>query len=164
MWAHVEDRGRVLMFRNSKDYEETYHDGDIIVREGEERREMYVIRSGEVVVTKRIDGREVEIARLARGNFFGEMSLLESHPRYATIRAVGDTQLVVVKPGSLLLKIRRNPTFAFEMLQQMSRRIRHINDKLVELASSGAVSEEVSKKIESFRLQAEYSPSAGEKP
>jgi hypothetical protein len=37
----------------------------------------------------------------------------------------------VLRPGSLLLQIRRDPTFAFELLQQMSRRIRELNEKLV---------------------------------
>jgi len=112
------------------DYEETYRDGEVIVREGDETREMYVIQSGEVVATTNMEGREMELARLGRGKFFGEMSLLESMPRSATIRAVGETKLLVIKPGSLLLKIRRNPTFAFEMLQHMSKRIRDTTEQL----------------------------------
>jgi CRP-like cAMP-binding protein len=59
------------------------------------------------------------------------MSLLESLPRNATVRAKGDTQLVVIEPGGLLLKIRRDPTFAFEMLQHMSRRIRDLDEQLM---------------------------------
>lgn len=144
------------MLRSPVDHEESYRDGEVIVREGEERREMYVIQRGEAVVTKSIEGREIEIARLRRGDFFGEMSLLESQPRYATVRSVGETKLLVIKPGSLLLKIRRNPTFAFEMLQQMSRRLRQINEKLVELVASGAVSKEVSGSLESYRAASEY--------
>jgi CRP-like cAMP-binding protein len=71
------------------------------------------------------------LAVLDRGDFFGEMSLLEGLPRSATARARGKTELVVLRPGSLLLRIRKDPTFAFELLQQMSRRIRHLNDQLV---------------------------------
>jgi CRP-like cAMP-binding protein len=139
------------MSRNSSEREETYRNGDIIVREGDESREMYVIQNGAVVISKHVDGGEVEIARLSRGDFFGEMSLLESLPRYGTIRAVGDTKLLVIDPGALLLKIRRNPTFAFEMLQRMSSRIRRINQKLMELVSSGSVSDEVSKTVAVLR-------------
>jgi CRP/FNR family transcriptional regulator, cyclic AMP receptor protein len=68
---------------------------------------------------------------LDRGSFFGEMSLLEGLPRSATARAIGKTTLLVLRPGSLLLQIRRDPTFAFELLQQLSGRIRELNDKLV---------------------------------
>ena len=115
------------------DQVEEFADGEIIVREGEESREMYVIQHGAVVVTKRIEGKEVELARLTRGDFFGEMSLLESLPRNATVRAEGPAQLLVIKPGGLLLKIRRDPTFAFEMLQHMSHRIRDLNERVASL-------------------------------
>ena len=143
--------------RSSLDYEESYNDGDVIVREGEESREMFVIQRGSVAVLKQIAGAEVEISRLHRGDFFGEMSLLESLPRSATIRAVGETRLLVIRPGSLQLKIRRNPTFAFEMLQKMSHRLRVLNDRLAELLSSEAVSGETSGDLASLRAIAEYS-------
>ncbi len=145
------------MFQSATDHEESFRDGEVIVREGEDGREMYVIQKGAAAVSKTIGGREVEIARLARGEFFGEMSLLESLPRNATIRAVGDTSLLVIKPGSLLLKIRRNPTFAFEMLLQMSRRLRRVNERLVGLlGSDGAPDEEAA-----ARLVAGFGPDAG---
>jgi CRP/FNR family cyclic AMP-dependent transcriptional regulator len=108
-----------------------FKDGDIIVREGEQASDMFVIRSGQVEILKSVGGHEVQLAVLDRGSFFGEMSLLEGLPRSATARAVGNTSLLVLRSGSLLLAIRRNPTFAFEMLQQMSHRIRELNDKLV---------------------------------
>jgi CRP-like cAMP-binding protein len=73
----------------------------------------------------------VRLAVLGRGSFFGEMSLLEGLPRSATARAIGPTSLLVLRSGSLLLQIRRDPTFAFELLQQMSHRIRQLNEKLV---------------------------------
>ena len=110
---------------------EKYADGEIIVREGEMGREMYVIQRGAVEVVKSMSGRNVVLATLERGSFFGEMSLLESLPRNATVRAKGDTQLLVIEPGGLLLKIRRDPTFAFEMLQHMSRRIRDLDEQLM---------------------------------
>jgi len=152
------------MFGHPTDHEQIYRDGEVIMREGEDRREMYVIQRGGAVVSKQIEGREVEIARLSRGDFFGEMSLLESLPRYATIRSIGETKLLVIEPGSLLLKIRRNPTFAFEMLQKMSSRLRRINQKLMELAASGAIPDDVSKSLESFRHESAYTHTAEEKP
>jgi CRP-like cAMP-binding protein len=109
---------------------QSFADGDIIVREGEETREMFVIQRGAVEIVKQVGGHEVRLAVLSRGAFFGEMSLLEGLPRSADARACGATTLVVFRPGSLLLQIRRDPTFAFELLQQMSRRVRELNDKL----------------------------------
>jgi CRP/FNR family transcriptional regulator, cyclic AMP receptor protein len=116
------------------DYDETrtFEDGEVIEREGDDTRDMYVVRDGAVEVLKEMNGEEVLLTVLERGSFFGEMSLLESLPRSATVRAKGPTTLLVVRAGSLLLKIRRDPTFAFEMLQEMSGRIRRLNDQLLE--------------------------------
>ena len=112
---------------------EHFTDGQIIVREGEASREMYIIQRGRVEVVKWLRGRPVVLATLERGSFFGEMSLLESQPRNAMVRAKGDTDLLVIEPGGLLLKFRRDPTFAFEMLQHMSRRIRDLDDQLMSM-------------------------------
>ena len=131
---------------------EIYKDGEVIVREGDESRDMYVIQSGAVLVTRRIGGKRVELAQLERGNFFGEMSLLESVPRNATIRAVGETRLLVIKRGELLLKIRRNPTFALEMLQQMSLRIRRLNVRLADLLREGEITLETSCELETIQI------------
>ncbi|MDP6404093.1 MAG: cyclic nucleotide-binding domain-containing protein [Alphaproteobacteria bacterium] len=112
--------------------EKDYQDGEIIVREGELGGEMFIIQEGSVRVTTEVEDQEVELAILPRGEFFGEMSLLESLPRSATVRAVGATRVQVVQPGGLMLKFRRDPTFAFEMLQRLSGRVRHINEILAE--------------------------------
>lgn len=118
---------------HSKELERTYADGEIIVREGDNTRDMFVIQSGSVRITKKVGDREIELATLARGDFFGEMSLLESLPRDATAHAVGRTELLVISAGALLVRMRRDPTFAFEMLHRLSGRVRSLNARLVEL-------------------------------
>ena len=105
-----------------------YADGETIFREGENSFEMYVVQSGCVVVSK----AGVELAVLGRGDFIGEMSLLESLPRAATVTARGPARLLCIQPGGFLLKIRRDPTFAFELLQSLSRRIRCANEWALE--------------------------------
>lgn len=114
----------------------TFEDGETIEREGDHTRDMYIVRGGCVEVFKEVDGEQVLLAVLERGSFFGEMSLLESLPRSATVRARGRTTLLVVRAGTLLLKIRRDPTFAFEMLQEMSGRIRRLNEQLADCVRS----------------------------
>ena len=140
---------------------ERYADGEIIVHEGDTGREMYVIRKGQVEVTKSLGGSHVVLATLERGNFFGEMSLLESLPRSATVRAKGETELLVIEPGALLLKIRRDPTFAFEMLQHMSRRVRDLDDQLMAVLDEANASP-LSEHTQSIRISAmiaRYMPS-----
>ena len=107
-----------------------FADGETIFVENESSSEMFVVRSGKVEISKSVGDHSMRLAVLERGSFFGEMSLLEGLPRSATARAIGAVELLVLKPGSLLLQIRRDPTFAFELLQQLSGRIRDLNEKL----------------------------------
>jgi CRP-like cAMP-binding protein len=110
---------------------ETFEDGEIIQREGDEGREMRIIQRGQVIVSKKVGESEVPLGILKRGSFFGEMSLLDSLPQSTTVRAQGETRVLVIGAASLLLKIRRDPTFAFEMLQHMSRQARYLQERLV---------------------------------
>jgi len=106
----------------------TFADGELIVTNGDIGTEMYIITKGEVEASKVVNGETVVLARLKRGEFFGEMSLLEGLPRSADIRAVGETELLAMSSGGLLLRIRRDPTFALEMLQVFSSRLRHTTE------------------------------------
>ena len=126
----------------SHEHIRSFADGDLIFMEGDDSREMYVVVQGEVVVTKKSGLGDVTLATLRKGEFVGEMSLLESLPRSATARAMGATKLLAIQPGGFLLKIRRDPTFAFEMLQSLSKRIRVTNENLMrELNRGGSTSE-----------------------
>jgi CRP-like cAMP-binding protein len=123
---------------HAKELERVYADQEVIVREGDVTRDMFVIQSGRVRISKQVGTRELELATLERGDFFGEMSLLESLPRDATARALGRTELLVISAGALLVRMRRDPTFAFEMLHRLSGRVRALNARLIELiAQSG---------------------------
>ena len=117
-------RSKAELFRDCED-------GEIIVREHDTSRDMYVIEWGRVRITKKVGDDEVVLAHLDKGDFFGEMSLLESIPRTATVVAEGKTRLLMIQPGGLLLRIRRDPTFAFEMLHKLSGRVRELNGRLV---------------------------------
>jgi CRP-like cAMP-binding protein len=108
-------------------------DGEIIVQEGQEGDEMFLVRSGAVEIFHTRNGQKVVAARLGRGEFFGEMSVLESLPRDASARAVGPTVLLVLGPGALLLRLRQDPSLAVEMLHALSGRIRALNARIGEL-------------------------------
>jgi CRP/FNR family transcriptional regulator, cyclic AMP receptor protein len=111
--------------------ERAYEDGQLICREGELSEEMFVIQSGKVRIVKDRGGIEVQLAVLEKGDFFGEMSLLEGLPRDASAIAVGATQVLVMSSGALLVRLRRDPTFAFELLRRLSGRVRALNARLL---------------------------------
>jgi CRP/FNR family cyclic AMP-dependent transcriptional regulator len=133
--------------------ERTYNSGDLVFSEGEKGTEMFIVQEGKVVVTKQIAGAEVFLATMERGDFFGEMALLESLPRSATCRALGATRLLAIRTGELLMKIRRDPTFAFEMLQHMSRRIRFLDEQMGQVMESEKLSRD---ELDQLRAGAEY--------
>lgn len=124
-----------------------FEDGEVIFREGEDTRQMYIVQKGSVVISKSGPEGRVELATLERGDFLGEMSLLESLPRNADAHARGKTRLYVIQPGGFLLKIRRDPTFAFELMQALSGRIRRTNEKLLQQLEKSDVQPADLKKI-----------------
>jgi len=120
----------------------SFQPGESIFVEGDDSREMYVVVEGEVEIVKAVKGGEVSLARLVRGDFLGEMSLLESLPRSATARAITPVRLLAIQPGGFLIKIRRDPTFAFELMQSLSKRIRLTNESLTKALATGVTSAE----------------------
>lgn len=116
----------------SQDHLVGYENGDLIFSEGDHGREMFIVQTGAVEIRKNTANGQVVLALLKQGEFFGEMSLLESQPRSASAYAIGNTRLQIIKPGGFLLKIRRDPTLAFEMLQSLSGRIRRANLAITE--------------------------------
>lgn len=72
--------------------------GEIIVRQGDEAGELFVIDRGEVEVEIKGPGKrnQLAVARLGPGKFFGEMALMTGEPRKATVRAATECALIVV--------------------------------------------------------------------
>ena len=74
-----------------------YSDGVSIVAEGEDANRFYVIAKGEVAVTRRTpEGEEIELATLGPGQFFGEVGILAETRRTATVRAIGEVELLAL--------------------------------------------------------------------
>lgn len=114
-----------------------YIDKEDIFVEGDTSRDLFIIQEGEVEILKKSPLGELQLAVFKRGDFFGDMALLQGGHRFAGARAKGPTKLLVIQPGGFLLKIRRDPTFAFEMLQALSLRIKVSNERLLEVIQKG---------------------------
>ena len=107
-----------------------YHDGDIIVRQGEEGSCMYVIQRGEVEVLLKKGDKDVCVAVLREGDFFGEMALFGREVRSATVRAKGEVTALTLEKKSFLRRVHEDPSLAFSILEKMSQRIRNLNTQL----------------------------------
>jgi CRP-like cAMP-binding protein len=73
-----------------------FEPGQTILTEGAEADAFYIIASGSVDVFKRMDDGEVHVARLERGQYFGETGLLQNIPRTATVRAASEKPVTVM--------------------------------------------------------------------
>lgn len=133
--------------RFSQEQVRTFQDGDPIFLEGDADRDLYVIQEGSVVIRKKTKAGDLTLVEFGRGDFFGDMALLQGIPRFASAYARGTTRLLILQPGGFLLKIRRDPTFAFELLQQLSRRVRYSSEKFLEAMERGKISPEVVQEV-----------------
>lgn len=97
--------------------------GERIVHQGEPGDAMYVILEGTAIVSI-ADGNQAEreVARLSRGEFFGEMALLTGEPRSASVTAVDDLTVVVVHKDSLQSMLHNRPGLAQEMAEIVEAR------------------------------------------
>ena len=114
----------------SKDLGKEYRKGDLIVRQGEEGNCMYEILDGRIEVIHETEGKEVHLAELGRGDFFGEMALFDREVRSASARALGAVRALTIDKRTLLRRITQDPSLAFRLLEKMSRRIRDLNKKM----------------------------------
>lgn len=104
--------------------EEWHPDGSILCREGEEGNAMYIIVSGKVGVQKGIEGNDKVIAVRGEGDFVGEMAIIESAPRTATLVAQGELRVLAIDGESFTAILRERTNVALSVMRTLSRRLR----------------------------------------
>ena len=110
---------------------------ETVVLEGDcSMKALYLIASGTVqVYMTGVDGRETILSFLERGDFFGEMSLIDGEPRSASVRTVTDAQLMIIHREPFLTLIRQTPEIAMSLLSEMSKRLRKANKQIGSLST-----------------------------
>jgi CRP-like cAMP-binding protein len=101
----------------------TYQDKQLIFLEGERGNELYVIQDGRVKITKFINGEEVLLDILKKGDIFGEMAIIENKPRNASAFAEGTTTLMSIKKENFEEIIKTYPVLATKIIELLSERI-----------------------------------------
>jgi uncharacterized membrane protein len=114
-----------------------------LFRQGDKGDAMYLIESGRVRISIRDDDdAEVILAELARGDFFGEMSIIDGRQRSADAKVIEDARLAILSRASFLSFVRTNPDVALEMLSALSDRLRRTDELLRSRVSRNANEEE----------------------
>jgi CRP-like cAMP-binding protein len=109
--------------------------GTVLFSEGDEGEDMYIIRSGQVAIRKRVTHGDIVVAVLEKGDFFGEMAMLERIPRTAGAEMVEDGDLIVIGSEIFGDMVKGNPEIAVRMLRKYSLRLRETTKQIEELAA-----------------------------
>lgn len=100
-----------------------YAKGDVVFREGDVGNALFVIQSGAVEVSREHGGRRMVVALLERGDFFGEMALVDDEKRSATVTAIADSRLLPITRRSFRERVRADPGVALHLLRTLCLRM-----------------------------------------
>ncbi|MBP3708802.1 MAG: cyclic nucleotide-binding domain-containing protein [Treponema sp.] len=129
-------RTHAVFFESTPDLLRVYPKGTMIFSESQSGSDMFIIQDGQVKISKVVDGNEVTLAMLKKGDMFGEMALLENKPRSASAIAHEQCKLMVVNRQNFDLMVATQPqlisrltTMLADRLWSMSRQLDNANLK-----------------------------------
>src|SRR5581483_4299179 len=106
--------------------EQWHPNGTVLFHEGEEANLMFIIVDGQVRVLRTADGKEQVLAQRGPGDFVGEMAIIESAPRSATLVTQGDVRLLAIEGETFKGILRERPEVSLAVLKSLSRRLREM--------------------------------------
>jgi CRP-like cAMP-binding protein len=104
-----------------------YRNGEVIVGQGETGDCMYVVQEGQVEVLQKQGDREVRLATMGPGDFFGEMALFEREVRSASVRALGEARVLTIDQRTFMSRVHEDPALAYRLVRTMAQRLRKLN-------------------------------------
>ncbi len=110
---------------------EEYQATEFIFKQGDPGDLMYLVQDGEVEVIQDLGGSENQVAVLERGDFFGEMAVLEEEPRTHSVRALVASRLIKIDRTGFQSMLMRNAEIAVRMIRKLSMRLMSAEDMLV---------------------------------
>jgi PAS domain S-box-containing protein len=113
-----------------KELGKTFSDGEILYRQGDAADCLYIIVSGIVEIFREEGGMEASLARLGKGELFGEAGIFKNSRRAESARSAGESRVITAEYKVVLKKIRDDPSFAVHIIETMARRAR---ERAVEL-------------------------------
>ncbi len=105
----------------------------VLFNEGDAGEEMFILQTGRVKISKRIRGVEKTLATLEKGEFFGEMAILNDKPRSATAETLEDCDMLVIDRKTFDALIRGNSEIAVRFIKRLADRLREANDQMESL-------------------------------
>ena len=113
-----------------------YTGGQQVFQEGDVGATMYIVQSGRVRLFRDVEGAQTVLGEMEKGDFFGEMSILEGLPRTTSAEASEDSELIEINSATFDKMIRGNIEIAIRMLRKLSIRLREVERLLAENAAA----------------------------
>jgi CRP/FNR family transcriptional regulator, cyclic AMP receptor protein len=110
--------------------------GTVLFSEGEPGKEMYVLQSGRVTISKHVRDVEKVLAVLGPGEFFGEMAIISNKPRNASATVSEEAKLLVIDPKTFEGMIRGNSEIAVRMIKKLAERLSEADAQIENLLLS----------------------------
>jgi CRP-like cAMP-binding protein len=130
-----------------KGYTVEFKAGEYVFREGDLGTEMYIVNEGKVEILNQVGDEEQLLAVLEKGDFFGEMAVLEDLPRAASARALTDVRLLQINGTTFDHLLRSNPEIAVRMMRKLSRRLRETDEMMKSVLGTKAASREMPRPV-----------------
>jgi hypothetical protein len=105
-----------------------YDVADVIFEEGSSGRELFVVLEGKIDIVKITGGIKTTIVTLGKGEFFGEMAVIDGSSRSATaIAAAPKTKVMRINHARFVYLVSQQPAFALMIMDALSKRLRASN-------------------------------------
>ncbi len=102
-----------------------------VFKQGDPGDFMYLVQEGEVEILQDLGGHEHQLAVLERGDFFGEMAVLDSEVRSHAARTLTRAKLVEIDRAGFAHMLKRNAEIAVRMIRKLRKRVEHAEDMLL---------------------------------
>jgi CRP/FNR family transcriptional regulator len=111
--------------------EVTFETGEEVVKESDAGDSMYIIKEGRVKITKKTpDNKSIDLADLAAGECFGEMTLFDDEARSASAYAITTCVMLRIARDDLIDVLVEHPLIALELLKIFVKRLRKANARI----------------------------------
>jgi CRP/FNR family cyclic AMP-dependent transcriptional regulator len=102
--------------------------GDVIFEEGSTGRELFVVLDGRIDIVKKNGASKTVIVTLSKGEFFGEMAVIDGSARSATaVSAAPKTRVMRINHARFVYLVSQQPAFALMVMDALSKRLRASN-------------------------------------
>ncbi len=134
-------------------YSETFEPGSIIVKIGDPGDYAYIVQNGKVEVSVPYQNSKKVLAELGQGEIFGEMAIIDSSPRSATVTAIETTEVIVIELSKHMKTLAYNNPIMDLVLRVVLSRLRKTSEQVTGRLAPNLQEDDALKKIQSEAIK-----------